>query len=183
MKTETAAGDIVKIAFEAVRDTAERHVTPGNVGGLYQANLETLFARCMVCSGKTPAIEKMNLVYMCDTDHCKWCVDNNFCTCFLEGFPGCSFGSGFTVFHEPGGERPVAGSRLDCPPAKKNFVFPGCDATHHQSGVLIMNMAAAFADVPGKGVARRYLEGNVGATVRTVLDHGMDNRFWLRLPV
>lgn len=183
MKTETAAGDIVEIAFEAVRYTAERHVTPGNVGGLYQANLKTLFARCMVCSGKTPAIEKMNLVYMCDADHRKWCVDNNSCTRFLEGFPGCSFGSGFTVFHEPCGERPVAGSRLDRSPAKKNFVFPGCDATHHQSGVLIMNMAAAFADVPGKGVARRYLEGNVGATVRTELDHGMDNRFWLRLPV
>jgi hypothetical protein len=37
--------------------------------------------------------------------------------------------------------------------------------------------------VPGKGVARRYLEGNVGTTVRTELDHRMENGFWVRLPV
>lgn len=183
MKTETAAGDIVEIAFEAVRDTAERHVTPGNVCGPYQANLETLFASGMVCIGETPAIEKMDLVYMCDADHCEWCVDNDLCTRFLEGFPGRGFGSRFTVFHEPGGERPVAGSRLDCTPAKEDFVFPGCDATYHQSGILIMNMTAAFADVPRKSVARGYLEGNVGAAVRTELDHRMENRFWVRLPV
>jgi hypothetical protein len=44
-------------------------------------------------------------------------------------------------------------------------------------------MAAAFADVPGKGVARRYLEGIVGATVRAELDHRMNNRFWVQLSV
>lgn len=183
MKAETAAGDIVEIAFEAVRDTAECHVTPGNVCGPDQANLETLLARGMVCSGETPAIEKMDLIYMCDADHREWRVDNDFCACFLQGFPGCGFGGGFAIFHEPCGERPVADSRLDRPSAKKNFVFPGRDATHHQSGILIMNMAAAFADVPGKGVARRYLEGNAGATVRAELDHRMDNRFWGQLPV
>jgi hypothetical protein len=37
--------------------------------------------------------------------------------------------------------------------------------------------------VPGKSVARRYLEGNVGATVRAELDHRMDNRFWMQSPV
>jgi hypothetical protein len=37
--------------------------------------------------------------------------------------------------------------------------------------------------VPGKGVARRYLEGNAGATVRAELDHRMDNRFWGQLSV
>jgi len=182
VKTETATGDIVEIVFEAVRHAAKCHVPPGDVCRPYQANLEALFARRMVCGGEASAIEKMDLVYMRDADHREWCIDNDFCACFLEGFPGCGFGSGFTIFHEPGWEGPVADAWLDCPPAKKNSVFPRRDATHHQSGIFIVNVAAAFADVSGKGVARRYLEGNVGAAVRAELDHRID-RFWMRLPV
>jgi len=182
VKTEAAAGDIIDITFEAVRHTAECHIFPGNFGGPYQANFEALFPCRMIRGGEASAIEEVNLVYMRDADHREWCVDNDFCACLLERLPGCGLGSGLAIFHEPGRERPVADSRLDCPPAKKNSVFPGRDAADHQSRIFIVNMAAAFADMPWNGVAGRYLEGNIGAAVGAELDHRMD-RIWMRRPV
>jgi len=51
--------------------------------------------------------------------------------------------------------------------------FPGRHAPDDQPGVLVVNMAAAFADVPRKCVAGRNLEGNIGAAMSTVFDHRM----------
>jgi len=41
-----------------------------------------------------------------------------------------------------------------------------------------VNVAAAFADMPGKSVAGRYLEGNAGAAMRAKLDHRIE-KFWI----
>ncbi len=74
MKAETASCHIIEVAFEAVRDTAECHILPGNVFRQYQAYLEAFFACRVICRGETPSIEEVDLIYVRDADHREWCV-------------------------------------------------------------------------------------------------------------
>lgn len=173
MKSETAAGRIFDVTFQAMGNTAECHFVPRNVRGPHQADLEALIARRMIRCGEMPAIKQMDLIYMGDADHGERCIDGDSRASLFESFPDCSFGGGFTVFHETCGECPIADSRLDGTSAQENFVFPRRDATHHQPGVFIVDVTAALADKSRNGVACRYFERNVGATARAEFDHEM----------
>lgn len=168
-----ASFHVLEVVFKAVGHAPESQVLPWNFFRFDQDNFEALLAGGMFDGGQAAAIEKVDLVDMGDADHGKWGVDNDICPSFLKGFPNGGFAGRFAVLHEPGGQCPVAEAWLDRSPAKKNTVFPGSDATHHQSGIFIVNVAASLADMPRKGISQRYLEGHVVAATGAELDHRM----------
>ena len=173
MKSEATFCCILEVVFEAVGYAAEGDFTPRNVIRLQQGSLEAFIPGRVLGCGEMAAIEEMNLIYMRDADHRKWRFNNDPCASFLVCFTTSRFGSGFTIFHEAGRHRPEATSRFDGAAAKKNTTLPGCDAADDEPWVLIMNVTATAADVPGEGVAGGNLEGEASTAVSAELDHRM----------
>ena len=173
MKPEASLRRIPEEVFEAVSDAAEGDLAPRNVNRRQQGDLETFIPGRMIRCGEAATIEKMNLIDVRDADHRKWRIDDDSRAGLLMCFATGRFGSRFTVLHETGGHRPESASRFDGAAAKEDAIFPGCHAADDEPRVLIVNVAAAAADVPGEGVAGGDLEGDSSTAVRTELDHRM----------
>src|SRR5690606_35767155 len=72
---------------------------------------------------------------------------------FFPGFPGGAFLQGFPVFHEAGGQGPVALAGLDGTFAEQNATFPDRDGANHDLRVLVMDGAAMVAPIAGPVVS------------------------------
>lgn len=171
MKTEDPAVAIIKIALQGKCDTAEGNVMPGDFARLEQRHFQAFFAGRIFRDSKVGAIEEVDLIDVGNADHGKRGVNDHFGARFLKGFSYGGISGRFAIFHKAGGERPRAEAGFDGPPTEQKAIFPGGDAADDQAGVLVMNVAAAGADMSGPRVAGRDGEGDISSAVIAVSDH------------
>ena len=139
-----AVGEVV---FKTQADATKGQLAPGDLFWMAQADLKALLASGKVRVGHAAAIEQMDLVDMCDADHGERRINQYPCSCLFVGFTNCRLRSGLAIFHKTGWKRPESVLWLNGSAAQKDSILPFSDATDHQAGIFIVDVAARIADV------------------------------------
>ena len=113
MKAEEAGLTIRQITLEAEAHAAEGEVSPGNLGWRQQCDFETFLAGSEVWAAETSAVEKMDLMDVCNADHRERRVNRHPRPSFLVSLAYGRIRGSLAVFHEPCREGPVAVAWLD----------------------------------------------------------------------
>lgn len=83
-----------------------------------------------------------------------------------------ALGSGFSVFHESSRKGPEPVARFYGSAAQEDLPFPFGNAADDNSGIFIVDVAAAIANVSVQGIAIGDDEGDLRAATVTELNHG-----------
>eukprot|EP00825_Cyclidium_porcatum_P010985 TRINITY_DN1560_c0_g1_i1.p1 TRINITY_DN1560_c0_g1~~TRINITY_DN1560_c0_g1_i1.p1 ORF type:complete len:250 (-),score=-9.30 TRINITY_DN1560_c0_g1_i1:5-754(-) len=172
VKAKVARCSIGQITLQAQADTAKGQTFPGDFRRGKKCHLQAFVARRIVWPFQASPVKKMNLIDVRNADQGKRCINENVGACFFLCFTNRSLCRGFSVLHEAGRQCPKTVAWLDCAPAEQDAIFPLGNAANDQAWVLIVNMSAGVADVPGERVTVRSDKRNTRTAAVAILDHG-----------
>lgn len=170
------APPVFEEVLQAQGHTAECQIVPGDFRLADKGDVEAFLPGAILRRAQVATVKEMDLVNVGHVDHGERGADNHARAGLLQSFAGRGFSGSLAVFHEPGGQRPETVARLDGPATKKYPVFPLGDAADDKAGVLVVDVPATLAYMPGKVVSGRNADFDGGGTLGAELDHGAGQR-------
>ena len=153
MEPEVAARAVGEEVLERFDYGAKREVFPRDISFRKKPGFKAFVARSEVEISELCRKVEMHLVHVGNVDQRERTQVVNTSPGFFDGFPCRTVGRGFAIFHEAGGQRPVAVARLYGTPAQQDLVFPDRDAPNDKFRVLVVDSTAIAAHHAGSTVA------------------------------
>jgi len=155
METVLSAATIRKEVFKGDGDGAKGDFIPRDFILPKQSQLKGFGAGGEVEIQQSRAINNMYLMNMRHADQRVHVAQFDAGAGFFQRFTQGGVRDAFPVFHEAGGQCPLAMARLDGAPAKQYTIFPYRQGTDHEPGVAIMNRPAGIANMAREGIPWR----------------------------